>query len=244
MLKVHTFMTGTMTYDSAFRAWDVAGTDFGKMITVPIWQALITGGPETILFDTGFGDPDLPLNKHWGAKRTPDQEITTQLKKIGYKPEDIDTVVNSHLHVDHAGNNKLFKNAKFYVQRVELGYAYLPASFQTRLYDRIDFDHPLDYITIKGDYELFDGVEILSTPGHTPGHQSLTVDIGDGKLILCGDAAMCRRNWDELVISGTSYALFDSLDSLRRKLKRIRNGIPLFSHDMDFFEKEMKRVYE
>lgn len=243
MLKVQTFMTGNMTYDSALRAWDVDGTDFGKIITVPVWQAVVTGGAETVLFDTGFGDPRLPLNTFWQAQRKQDQEIIPQLKKLNLKPDDIDIVVNSHLHVDHAGNNALFKNAKFYVQRDELGYAYLPASFQTKLYDRKDFDHPLDYIQIKGDYELFDGVKILSTPGHTPGHQSLVIDVGEDKIILCGDAAMCRTNWDKLVISGTSYALVDSQDSII-KLKQIKRGIPLFSHDMEFLEKEMKKVYE
>ncbi|MCJ2512691.1 MAG: MBL fold metallo-hydrolase, partial [Candidatus Thermoplasmatota archaeon] len=74
-----------------------------------------------ILVDTGIGELPEKIVKYF----KPDRSMTLEksLRKVGLSPEDITTVVNTHLHVDHCGNNHLFKGARFVVQEMELAYA-------------------------------------------------------------------------------------------------------------------------
>lgn len=98
---------------------------------------------------------------------------------MGYKPDDIKDVVNSHLHLDHAGSNEFFPNAEFLVQKDELRAAYWPEVYQRAGYVRADFDHPLNYNALEGDYDIFgDGrVLIMRGIGHSQGHQCLIVNL-------------------------------------------------------------------
>lgn len=249
-LKMHIIETGSMYLHQAFfpKEW---GKDLGKKNLYPVWQALIVGGPETIIFDTGIGDMTT-FSDEWrkqvepfGFKSISNKEFIARLKKIGLKPEDIDIVFNSHLHVDHAGFSKLFKNAKCCAQRDEIRYAYAPDVFHVGTYSREHFDFPgVDWLPIVGDYEIFDGVKALFTPGHTPYHQSLTVETGEGTVILTGDICYNKEQWNDLVHPGSAFApsIEVAIDSIL-KLKRVENPIPLYNHDMEFFTKEMKKTY-
>lgn len=239
--KIYVLHTGNMTLYRDFMAYGRGKK--GEKVETPVWQALITNGEKVLLFDTGFGDPELPLNKIWDLRRTKDQEMEVQLKRVGYGPNDIDFVIFSHLHVDHAGNSRMFKKkARFVVQEEELRYAYAPEELHATSYYRGDFDHELDWVTVRGDVEFMDGIDLLLTPGHTLYHQSVVVNTLEGKIILCGDACYQRANWDDLAFPGTTADPVESMRSIKR-LKRIRSGIPLFSHDLEFLEKQMKRVY-
>jgi glyoxylase-like metal-dependent hydrolase (beta-lactamase superfamily II) len=249
-LKVHVIQTGSMFLHQGFfsKEW---GRDIGKKNHYPVWEAVITGGPETIIFDTGIGDIST-FSEQWkkqvepfGFKSISTAEFIARLKEIGLKPEDIDIVFNSHLHVDHAGFGKLFKHAKFCVQRGEIRYAYAPNPFHAGAYSREHFDFPgVDWMPIVGDYEIFDGINALTTPGHTPYHQSLTVNTKEGTVILTGDCCYNREEWEDLVHPGSAFtpSIEVAIDSIR-KLKRVKNSIPLFNHDMEFFTKEMKKTY-
>jgi glyoxylase-like metal-dependent hydrolase (beta-lactamase superfamily II) len=237
--KVHIILTGWMRFDQSFMTY---GIDVGKKSVMPVWQGVITGGEKIIMFDTGFGDPNSYWNKKWGFWRDEEHEMVNQLAKIGLKPEDIGAVVNSHLHLDHAGNNALFKHADFYVQEDELRYAYAPDVINYGNYDRIDFDHDVNWCTIRGDAEIFPGIHLLFTPGHTPYHQSMTVETADGVVILCGDACYQKPNWYDLAFPGTCADSVAAIRSLK-KLKAIRNSIPLMNHDLNLLENDMNPVY-
>ena len=118
--------TGTQTQDKGAMTYL---TDMGQPIQIPVTVALIEG-PEKILVDTSF----LSVERTWQIRRRkitrgPTQELPAALASAGARPEEITTVILTHLHYDHAGNNQLFPKARFYVQREELRYALAPTSF-------------------------------------------------------------------------------------------------------------------
>jgi N-acyl homoserine lactone hydrolase len=141
-----------------------------------------------LLFDTGFGfgDPELDARYHPVAR-----PIADVLGEAGIRLADVDVVANCHLHVDHAGQNAGLPRIPIHVQRAELararagGYAIL---------DWID-GPDVEYVEADGDHELVPGIRVLSTPGHSPGHQSLVVDQQDGPVVLSGQAVYGLDEW-------------------------------------------------
>jgi len=114
-----------------------------------------------------------------------------QLDQLGVKPSDLKGMAVSHTHPDHVGNVELFPTTMLYVQKAE--YEWPAANNQPRFKP----EHPVT--KLEGDRDVFgDGsVIILSTPGHTPGHQSLLVKLPKtGALVLSGDAVHFQANWD------------------------------------------------
>ena len=92
----------------------------GERITVPIWCAGATDGTHKVIVDTGIRDLQEYRKAEPGVRQTPDQVTTTAIKRImGWNSEDVDIVINTHLHCDHSGSNGEFKNARFYVQKKE-----------------------------------------------------------------------------------------------------------------------------
>jgi N-acyl homoserine lactone hydrolase len=120
-----------------------------------------------------------------------DDAIVARLASVGVRPEDIAIVVNSHLHFDHAGNNGAFPKATFIVQSEHLTFAKGKPNFPG-----VYWDIPsLTYMPVAGRTRVAPGVEVVPTPGHAPGHQSLVVDLPEtGRVVLCGDAAFTREN--------------------------------------------------
>ncbi|AWO91976.1 MULTISPECIES: N-acyl homoserine lactonase family protein [Bradyrhizobium] len=149
------------------------------------------------LWDTGIADsvaampnglvPADPKAVTWRRPKT----LAAQLEQLGVKPDDVKAMAVSHTHPDHSGNVELFPQAVLYVQKAE--YDWPSANNEPRFKP----SHPVEQLA--GDKDVFgDGsVTILSTPGHTPGHQSLLVKLPKtGAVILSGDAVHFRDNWD------------------------------------------------
>lgn len=187
---------------------------------------LIITEKEKILIDTGIGN----LPKKYIKFYNPEREITLikSLKKEKIKPEDITIVVNTHLHIDHCGNNYLFKNAKFYVQKVELDYAYNPHRFLKGGYIREIFDK-VDYISLNREKEIVDDVNVITTPGHSPGHQSVIVDFNEKKYIYCGDVGSIKENIEKRNVVGIHHNPVQALASID-KIRKIE-GYYIYSHD-------------
>lgn len=114
----------------------------------------------------------------------------------GLVPSDIDTVVLTHLHHDHAANIQLFDTAEFLVQRAELDTARNPLPVFERSYpsDTISALSDTAVTLLDGDHQLRDGIELMVTPGHSPGMQSVLVDTAAGRHALVGDLAYLRHN--------------------------------------------------
>ena len=101
------------------------------------------------------------------------------LARVGLRPEDVDTVIFTHLHPDHVGYANRFTNARLIVQNTELE-AY------TEGHPYFDLIKDLDFETISGDQQIDDNVQVLLTPGHTPGGQSVLVETAAGKAVITG----------------------------------------------------------
>ncbi len=198
---------------------------YGKPYKAALKPLLIETDDDIILVDTGIGELPEPHKKFYQTENP--QPLLHHVKKEGFTPEDVTIIINTHLHMDHTGNNHQFCNAKTIVQKEELDYAYNPHRFQRSAYIEEFFDG-LDFIIIKGDYALSDSIKILSTPGHTPGHQSVIVH-KDTDYIYCGDIAPLRENLEKRNIVGVLYNPVDALESLDRL--RALEGIHIFAHD-------------
>jgi len=204
------------------------GRGAGARVRVPIPAYLLQTDGRTILFDTGMpdfaytgdpraladeGEPDPPWAIPYGGAA---DTIAGQLATLGLRPVDVDLVVNSHLHLDHCGGNLHFAHCPLLLQAAELEAARaLGSPYQ----GFTGWNEPgLRYQTILGDYTLAPGVELLATPGHTPGHQSLLLRLpNSGVLLVTFDAVYTRALWeaDELGAAADPAAARASVDRLR-----------------------------
>ncbi|WP_431937514.1 MBL fold metallo-hydrolase, partial [Micromonospora sp. RP3T] len=161
---------------------DAVGPDGGWWLPFRAF-ALRTGDGPVTLVDAGIGPADAPAAS-WAP--VPGR-LPAELADAGIDPADVRTVVLTHLHSDHVGwAGPLFPNADHVVQRAELDalelfHPELPA----RLLGPLRADGRLR--VLDGDTDLTPGVRVLSTPGHTPGHQSVLVESGDERLLVTGD---------------------------------------------------------
>lgn len=148
-----------------------------------------------------------------------------QLSDAGVSVDEIEYVVMTHLHTDHAGNMTDFLDAEFLVSRRELRYAWWPEPAQQLFYLQGDLSFlqkpSRTVTTVVGEYDVFgDGsVVVLSTPGHTPGHQSVQVDLGDETVILGGDVAQLRSGYK----SGFMPSFNWSLDESQKSVKKVKS---------------------
>jgi N-acyl homoserine lactone hydrolase len=156
-----------------------------------------------LLIDTGMskdhiGNPDLTFGDSDFSKvltpvMDPPDDIAVQLRELGVEPTDIDYVINTHLHFDHAGNNFQFPNAVFYAQREHYEVALGNPRFPNQYWNLPE----LKYELLDGGGEILPGIEIVPTTGHVPGHQSVIVHLPEtGDLVVCGDAIYIQDNLD------------------------------------------------
>ncbi|WP_180951100.1 N-acyl homoserine lactonase family protein [Marasmitruncus massiliensis] len=207
----------------------------GKKIDIPLIAWLITDGKSNILVDTGGTAADgihyMPYMQESG------QDIITQLARHEVIPEDIQIVVMTHLHWDHAGNNRLFQNAVFYTQRKELEYAVAPLAIQKNAYNyKLIFQ--TQYCVLDGATQILEGISVIETPGHSPGSQSVIVETEKGPYIIVGDLIglyACIEH-DPMIVNGLHTNLFEYYDSLNRVIASGCTILP--GHDPKVLEHE------
>ena len=149
--------------------------------TCPIRVFAVDHPDGMILFDTGPADDHELINEWYAPHVLPIREA---LQAHGLDDRDVAAIVNSHLHFDHCGQNRAFPDVAVWVQRDELAAAAEPA-YTVPEWAEIE---PGRRRELDGDESLADGVTVLSTPGHTPGHQSMRVHTGRGVELLVGQA--------------------------------------------------------
>jgi N-acyl homoserine lactone hydrolase len=208
-----------------------------------------------VLWDTGINDavadPDRG-DAYWGPgirdafgahgfKR--EHAIDAQLQRLGMRPADVRYVVYSHLHLDHAGGMSYFPSAIHIAQRDEIRYALWPDPWNRPVYCQNDFRdiRALDIMEIDGDFDLFhDGtMRLTKTPGHTPGHQSLILDLPHrGRVCLGADVGHQRDGFEAMVPMPWDWSV-SAMTLTRQRMKQLhRAGVPVFlCHEaMDFAE--------
>jgi N-acyl homoserine lactone hydrolase len=227
VLDVRLLSDGYFTLDKSFL---VFGKYQGIKYKAALKPLLVRTEKETIMIDTGIGTLPPKYDKFHEVIRGRDEELRSSMKNAGIRPDDVTLVINTHLHFDHCGNNRLFPGAKFMVQTDEVRYAYFPDRFMQVSYLRDFFDHEGDYLPLKGAYRIEEGVELLPTPGHTIGHQSVVVRWRGRNLVYAGDAAPLAENVEKRNIPGMIFDTAQGLESIDR-LRKIEDPVYIFSHD-------------
>ncbi|UUO09139.1 MBL fold metallo-hydrolase [Blastopirellula sp. J2-11] len=195
---------------------------------------LARSASHTVLIDAGHGEKMSPLDRK-SHSLEPGWPLLTDLAALGVAPEDIDIVILSHLHWDHAGGATTrlegriaatFPSATYYIQRQEWDDANSNTLELSGGYDLDDF-LPLAnegrLMLIDGSQEIVPDVRVIQTGGHTRGHQAIEIASSGEGLMFLGDVAPTvahiRRMWC------TSYDL-DLVQSRRVKSE-------LFGHAAD-----------
>jgi N-acyl homoserine lactone hydrolase len=216
-------------------------------LTAPIPSYLIEHPKGTVLFDTGM-HPDCQhdpasrvaaqIVEHFRFHFSEGEEVSARLRAIEREPEDIDLIVNSHLHFDHAGGNALIPNATVVVQRSEWQAGQDPDIAAALAFDPRDYDIGHKMKLVDGEHDLFgDGsVVLLPTPGHTPGHQSLKLRLDSGEIVLAADACYLCRTLRERHLPGMTHDREQMLQSLDRLEGLEKGGARIFfGHDPEFW---------
>jgi N-acyl homoserine lactone hydrolase len=179
-----------------------------------------------VLVDTGCGGPDEVLRYYKVVNRA----VADALADHGLAPVDVKLVVNTHLHFDHCSQNPAFTHAPLMVQRAE--------------HERIlrDRDEVTEWIAASGmRFELLDGdtelardLRIVTTPGHTSGHQSVVATTETGTELFIGDAVYTRAVWSHADRANLPDGQAADMDAWHRSLTNLRALEPAkvhFCHD-------------
>ena len=152
----------------------------GTPISLGVYIWLVEGAGKNVLIDTGCAADYL------NSIGFPSEQVSTQeeeLAKVGLTVDDIDMVVLTHLHSDHARDVAKFRNATLVVQKSELEFAANPHPIQAGWFVEL----PQDRLqVVDGDQEILEGIRVVHTPGHTPGGQSILIETESGTTGLCG----------------------------------------------------------
>lgn len=181
-------------------------------------------------------------NVYWPAM-TEEEGCVNQLRGLGVAPASVRYVLQSHLHLDHTGAIGRFPDATHVAQRAEMEYAFTPDWFAAGGYIRKDFDRPgLKWELLAGEgsdyYDLYgDGsIVLVSTPGHSSGHQSFLITLPKtGPVLLTADAAYTLDHWEERALPGFVASTVDTVRSVRklRALADKTGALVVLGHDPD-----------
>ena len=218
-------------------------------VDIPHFRYVITHPSGVVMYDTG-GDPTMQFEAY---KRVPaeylkeydltlgrDEVLDAQLAAIGLSPHDVSDVALSHLHWDHAGCLGLLTRARLHLQKAEYTWAMMPCTAHRVGYIPDDYVHATLWNLVDGDFDLYgDGAIVaVSTPGHTPGHQSLIVRLSGRTVLITGDAAYDR----DMMRSGKYSNFYWDYESLVNSRNRLLNLLEEYSaelvvtHDRKYLE--------
>ena len=257
-LTVHAIQAGGQRLDG--------GAMFG-VVPKPLWEKRIPADERNriplgmrclliehpsglILVDTGAGNKeDEKFKGIYGIENEGAENGTLLedgLREIGVEPSDINIVINTHLHFDHAGGNtKLgpggkveisFPNARYFVKRGEYDYALhanerTAASYFDRNYLPIEAAGKLELVVRERD--IVQGIRVVPTPGHTPFHQSVLIESGGERAFYPADLVPTQHHLPLPWIMGYDVEPLVTLETKRRVLKQAldEQWLMIFEHD-------------
>ena len=223
----------------------------GEMLTTPVPWYLVTHPRGNAVIDGGNA-PEVAIDarKHWGkltevstAIMTPAEAILPTMAAHGFDPADVRWIVQTHLHLDHTGAVAVidhFPNAEVLVRRTEHAFAHAPGSYAALGYVQADYDKPgVPWVLLddsEDGYDLYgDGtLRLWWTPGHTPGHASIEINLPSGaSFMLAADAANSLDHLHERKTPAFNVSVADAIESVRR-LRRLawrRDATVVAGHD-------------
>lgn len=155
----------------------------------PVYAFLIRHPQGAILVDTGVGARHDGIERLYHPVRHP---LAGALDAVGLRPSDIVAVINTHLHFDHCGENRLFEGIPIFVHAMEYEAA---QQYAYTVEEWVDFPGA-SFEFVEDEPQVLPGVYLLATPGHTPGHQSVLIESDEGRAIVAGQAAYTAAEFD------------------------------------------------
>jgi len=229
--------------------------DVQNRIRFALNSILIKTPAALVLVETGIGTKlETKLRNIYCVERDPG--LVGSLRRLGFAPEDIDFVINTHLHFDHCGGNTIrdekgqvvptFPRARYIIQKGEWDWAINPHEREKGSYLAENFrplaDHGLLQL-VDGDSQVTEGVEVVLSPGHTARHQCVKVRSGGKTLVYLGDLVPTSAHIG--LAYGMSYDLhpLENLESKRKLYEQavVEDWILAFVHDpVHYFGKVRK----
>lgn len=168
------------------------------------WMLWDTGNPDRLAaLPNGLTNPAGTITAYMK------KPLVDSLKEIGVAPADIQYFAMSHSHGDHSGNANLFASSTIFMQQAEYDAVFGPTpdkyGFAAANFEKLKGSK---FVLLHGDHDVFgDGsVVIKSTPGHTPGHQSLFVRLPkSGPVLLTGDLVHLKYSWDHDIVPAFNF---------------------------------------
>lgn len=227
---------------------EMAEPDEQNRIRIQLHCLLIETEQQRILVDTGYGDKLSDQEREFMCLEG-DGRLLGSLAALGVTPEDIDIVINTHLHGDHCGGNTrydeegdlvpTFPNALYYVQRIELADAMFPNERTRGTYHRENLESVESagqLCVLWGDTRLTDEVRVLVTPGHTPAHQSVVVESEGETAVFLADTAHWPLHMEKLeVLTAYDVQPLVTLETKRRLARWAieHRALLVFNHHPD-----------
>ena len=203
-----------------------------------------------VLIDTGSGNKEnAKFHDIYGienAGATGRTALEDALARAGYSPDDVRTVINTHLHFDHGGGNTWrneggevlpsFPRARYVVQRGEYEYATHTNERTAASYFPPNFE-PLARAglleLVEGEREILPGIRVIPTPGHVPFHQGILIESGGERAFFLGDLVPTQAHLPLPWIMGYDVEPLVTLETKRRLLARAmaEDWVVIFEHD-------------
>jgi len=217
--------------------------NYGQIIDIVNYIWFLEGPKQNIIVDAGI-PPERLIKRGYDVESI--QTVEEGLKELGLGVEDIDMVIVTHSDHDHIALAHKFRKARFLIQKAELNFARNPHPLfkalrpkdQTELMDGLSFE------VVEGDIKVDDNIELLLTPGHTPGGQSVAVKTKKGRAIITGWCCI-QENFDpppEVRDKGLSFIppgmhtdLLEAYESVAMVKRLADLVIPI--HELGFIDK-------
>ena len=263
---VRTRRVGALTVHAleAGLQWLDGGAMFG-VVPKPLWQkriapdernriplalrCLLVETPDAlVLIDTGVGNKeDEKFRAIYGIENEGSPtRLEDAIRAAGHQPGDVDVVLNTHLHFDHAGGDTVrtpdghvevaFPRARHVVQGGEWRFAHLKserirASYLPDNFEPVHAAGLFDFV--EGEAEVVPGVRVLPAPGHTPGHHVVLLESDDERACFLADLVPTSAHLPLPWVMGYDVEPLVSLESKRAVLERARREewLLVFQHD-------------
>ena len=211
-------------------------------VTLDFFVWLVLGGPHPVLVDTGFAEEDAAQRGIRGYTSP-----AAMVRRLGVRPEDVATVLVSHLHWDHWAGHALFPSAEFWIQREEVAFwtgpmarydVYKAPANPGALARLVTLNYANRLRLVEGDREVLPGLRVHRIGGHTAGLQIVSVETARGRVVLASDASHFYRNVERRqpvqIITSLPEMLagFDTIQALAGSERLVVAG-----HDPDVAER-------
>ena len=221
-------------------------SDEENRITLGLNLLLIEGKGKKMLVDTGIGAKfSSKYQEIYGIEQT-EINLVRSLKRRGIQPEEITDMILTHLHFDHAGGvtytdltgglHLTFPNATHYLQKENWEWAIHPNDREKKSYlpeNIFPIKEMGNLVFVEGEAELYEGISVLVSNGHTRGQQLVKVSDGENTLLYCGDLIPTASHINPPYIMGYDLFPLTMLEEKQRVLSQAvkENWVLFWEHD-------------